>query len=81
MTSTCVPIWSPRAPWRRGATIIGWTPLSVSIATAHQGQEEGQAEPVVHGAKGNVQGGGVRQGSHGVFKVMLIATDVQHAFS
>ncbi|KAK5890201.1 hypothetical protein CesoFtcFv8_013748 [Champsocephalus esox] len=25
--------------------------------------------------------GGEGQGSHGVFKVMLIATDVQHAFS
>lgn len=49
-------MWSLRAPWSRGAIIIGWTPLSVSIAAAHQGQKEGHGEPVVHRAKGNVQG-------------------------
>lgn len=52
-------MWSPRVPIEQRAAIIGWTPLSVSIATAHQGQKEGQAELVVHRAKGNVQVGGV----------------------
>lgn len=81
MTSTCVLMWSLRAPWSRGATIIGRTPLSVSIATAHRGQREGQEE-LASGPQGKGEcAGGECQGSHGVFKVMLIATDVQHAFS
>lgn len=61
---------SPSALKGRKAIITGRIPLSTSIATAHKGHREQQAE----------QGKGGLAGSRGVFKVMLIAMELQHAF-